>query len=319
MAGRFRRRPTYTTRPVRLSLFFALALLAAATAATPAAAQELFCDVQINRRSLQGNEYAFLDELEVEIARYLNTRPWTDDVYDNRERIDCAFEVTLTEAPSLSSFVGEVVVRTSRPVYGTGQPTRVLLLRDDAWAFSYTRGQSLLYDPNRFDPLTSLLDFYANVVLGYDYDTFAELGGTPYFEEARRIADLGRTRGSAVGWGGDLGEDRSRYTLVQELLDPNFEPLRRAYFAYHFGVLDHFVIEPEAAWARAVEVLGELHALYLQFNRRRYATDVFYAAKYEELVDLLADAPQRNEAYALLSEMDQAHIGAYDALVSAGR
>ena len=66
-------------------------------------------------------------------------------------------------------------------------------------------------------------------------------------------------------------------------------------------------------------MLGDLHELYLQFNRRRYATDVFYAAKYQELVDLLIDSPQRNEAYALLSEMDQAHIGPYDALVSTGR
>jgi hypothetical protein len=296
-----------------------LALLLALLAAAPAAAQELFCDVRINRAQLQGNEYAFLDDLEVEVARYLNTRTWTDDVYDNRERIDCAFEVTLTEAPSLSSFAGEVVVRSSRPIYGTGQPTQVLLLRDDAWAFTYTRGQALLYDPNRFDPLTSLLDYYAHVILGYDYDTFAELGGTPHFEEARRIADLGRTRGTSVGWGGDLGEDRSRYALVQELLDPDFEPLRRAYFDYHYGVLDHFTVDPEAAWDRALGVLEQLHALYLEFNRRRYATDVFYAAKYEELTDLLVEAPARNQAYAFLSEMDQAHIGTYDDLVAAGQ
>lgn len=295
------------------TLVIVLALLAAAA---PAGAQELFCQVGIDRQALRGNEYVFLDELRDEVSRYLNTRTWTEHVYDERERIDCSVQITLTEAPSLTSFAGQIVVQTSRPIYGTGQRTTVLLLRDAAWDFSYTRGQTLLYDPNRFDPLTSVLDFYANLILGYDYDTFSELGGTPYFERARRIAELGRTRGNASGWGNDVGQERSRYTLISELLDPDFEPLRRAQFAYHFGVLDSFVIEPEAAWAAAIEVLSGLHELHLQFNRRRYATDVFFGAKYEEIVSLLQEAPQRNEAYAFLSEMDPSHLGTYDTLVN---
>ncbi len=76
------------------------------------------------------------------------------------------------------------------------------------------------------------------------------------------------------------------------------------------------MIEPEAAWAAAIEVLSGLHELHLQFNRRRYATDVFFGAKYEEIVSLLQEAPQRNEAYAFLSEMDPSHLGTYDTLVN---
>lgn len=295
---------------------FLVVALALAAAAGPVRAQELFCQVDIAREALAGNEYEFIDELEAEVARYLNTRTWTEDVFGERERIDCAVQITLTAAPSLTSFVGQIVVRASRPVYGTGQRTTVLLLRDESWDFSYSRGQTLRYEPNRFDPLTSVLDFYANLILGYDYDTFDELGGTPYFERAREIAELARTRGSATGWGNDLNEDRSRTALIQEVLDPDFLPLRRAQFGYHFGVLDRFVAEPEEAWAAGVGVLAELHELYLQFNRRRYATDLFFAAKYEELAQLFREAPQRNEAYALLSEMDPSHISTYDALVN---
>ena len=303
-------------RAVTLRLALAGLLALAALAAPRAAAQELDCEVTINRAALTGNEFGFLDDLREEVRRYFNERAWTDDVWDLRERIDCQVRITLTDAPTLTSFTGSIVVQASRPIYGTGQRTNTMLIGDDRWTFSYTRGQSLIYDPNRFDAFLSVLDYYANVLLGYDYDTFSELGGTPYFEQARRIADLGRGNANALGWGGEPGDDRSRVVLVQELLDPAFAPLRRAHFAYHYDVLDAFVVEHEASWERALAVLQSLNELYQQFGRRRFATDVFWDAKYQELTALFRDAPQRNNAYALLSEMDPKHISTYDALVN---
>ena len=297
---------------MRRFVLLAVAVLAVA----PLRAQELACQVTINRQALSGNEYVFLDDLEDAVFRYLNNRAWTDDQFADRERIECSFQITLTEAPSLSSFVGQLVVQASRPIYGTAQRSTSILLRDETWEFNYTRGQSLIYDPNRFDALTSVLDFYANIILGVDYDTFSELGGTEFFNQARLIAEVARSNASSPGWGQDPSQERSRYALTEQLLDPRFEPLRRAHYTYHFGVLDHFLLQPEVAWAEALVMFQELHELYLQFNRRRYATDIFYGSRYQEFVALLLEAPQRNEAYALLSEMDAAHLGTYDALVN---
>ena len=278
-------------------------------------AQELNCQVTLSRAALAGSEFAYLDDLRTDVARYLNGRAWTDDVYEADERIDCRVQVTITSALSQTGFEAQLVVQASRPIYGTAQTTPTILLSDNSWAFNYTRGQSLVFDLNRFDPLTTLLDFYAHVLLGYDYDSFSELGGTPYFERARQIAEIARAAG-ADGWGEDLSETRSRYSLVQELLDPTFEALRRVHFLYHYSVLDQFVVQPETAWGGAVAALEELHTLFLQFNRRRYATDVFFATKHQEIANLLRDAPQRNQAYAFLSEMDAAHLSSYDVLVN---
>jgi hypothetical protein len=299
-------------RVVRL-LFLGAVLLGGARAG---AAQELFCTVNINRASLSGSEFVFLDDLQFEVERYLNNRAWTGEAFDERERIDCAVQITFTDAITQTQFRAQIAVQASRPIYGTAQRTPTLQVRDEEWQFSYTRGQALLYDPNRLDPFVSVLDFYANVILGYDFDSFAPLGGTPYFEAARRIAELGRANAGAIGWGSDLAEDRSRFSLVQELLDPAFAPLRQAHFDYHYTVLDQFVLQPEQAWEDALATLTALNELYQQFNRRRYATDVFFGVKFQEIADLLREAPRRAEAYALLSNMDAAHLSAYDALVS---
>ena len=294
----------------RLSLFLILCCCAATVRA-----QELNCVVDLNTSTLQGNEFQYLQELEINVNRYLNDRAWTDDLFENRERIDCSFQITILASRGQSGFSAELVVRASRPIYGTGQRTQTMLIADRAWDFNYTRGQNLIYDPNTFDDLTSVLDFYAMLILGYDYDSFGELAGTPFFEEARLTAELGRAR-TANGWTSEVGDDRSRYTLISEIMDPAFAPLRRANFSYHFDVLDRFVLDPETAWENALATLASIHELYLQFNRRRYATDVFFASKFEEIADLMVGSPARNEAYALLAEMDAAHLSTYDALVN---
>ena len=299
-----------------LALALLLGPLAGVALAPPAAAQELRCSVAVNRAQLQGDEFAFLDELRDDVAEYFNNRAWTEDVFQERERIDCSVQIVLTVAEGLTDFSGEVIVRASRPVYGTAQPTTLLLINDGDWEFRYTRGQALVFDPDRFDTLTSVLDFYAYLILGYDYDSFSPLGGTPHFERARRVAELARAN-NAEGWSAEFGESRSRFDLVRELLDPAFSPLRRAHYTYHYEVLDHFLLRPqEASWETATGVMRDLHELFLQFNTRRFATDVFFTSKYQEITALFEEAPTRSEAYALLSEMDPAHLSEYDRLVN---
>ncbi|HYE96208.1 MAG TPA: DUF4835 family protein [Rubricoccaceae bacterium] len=296
-------------------LFVAAALCLLATVfSPPARAQELNCTVAVDYTALQGNEFQFLSELREEIRRYLNDRSWTEDVYQDRERIDCGFNITFRQAEGLSRFQAQLVVTSTRPIYGTPQRTNVFAIQDDDWTFDYNRGQGLIFNPARFDSFVSVLDFYAYLILGYDYDTFSELGGEPYFERARQIAELARGVG-ALGWE-QAGDERTRSALIQQLLDPRYQPLRIALFEYHFGVLDHFATEHEAAWDRAVGVLERLFTLYEELGVRRYATDLFWSAKHQELAALLADAPRRSDAYDLLVEMDPPHQTTYDALIT---
>ncbi|MDX1530698.1 MAG: DUF4835 family protein [Rhodothermales bacterium] len=294
-------------------LFLALGLLLAAgvVLAPPAAAQELNCRVSVRYDALQGNEFTFLADLREEIEEYLNGRSWTEDRFDNFERIDCTVSVTFTEAQGLDRFRAQLAVGAQRPIYATAQRTTVFQVVDSDWEFQYNRGQPLIYEEQRFSALESLLDFYALLILGYDYDTFSELGGTRYFERARQIAELGQAQG-ASGWVA-LGDDDTRTSLVRQLLDPRFVPLRRAYFLYHFGALDRFTRRPEEAWESGFSAVEALYELFLETSRR-YATDVFFATKANELVELFEDFPERAQLYAILVEMDPARSSSYDRL-----
>jgi len=293
------------TRPLLAALFLV------ALAPRPAAAQELDCRVTVNFTALSGTEFTFLGELAREMEEYLNGRAWTEHRYQDAERIACSFGVTITEAAGLDRFNARVTVGSQRPIWGSPGRTPVFQVVDNSWAFTYNRGQALVFDPNRFDALTSFLDFYAFLILGYDYDTFAELGGTPFFEQARRVAELAQGQG-ALDWR-SLGEDQTRAALIRQLLDTRFQPLRLAYYRYHFGGLDRFTTDHRVAWEEAHAALLGVYELFLETSRR-YAIDVFFAAKSTEIPDLFGEFPDRTSLYSVLVDMDPGRSASYDRL-----
>ena len=209
----------------------ASAVLALLVAALPTAgqAQELNCTVRVDYSKLSGgSDYSFLQEFQQRVAERLNDQRWTEHEYQEFERIDCQVQINFEEALSLTSFRAGIVVAARRPIYGSPQTTTVVQFNDTDWQFTYSQGTPLNMDQERYDPITSVLDFYAYLILGYDYDTFSELGGTPFFERARRIAERAQVQ-NAPGWS-EFGNDRGRVTLITQLLDPTFKPLRVAYF-----------------------------------------------------------------------------------------
>lgn len=283
-------------------------------ALVPAArAQEFNCSVSVNYSQVSGTGFEFLDELEEQLEEYMNGQRFTNDRFLDYERIECNMRIIIQEAPTLTSFRAQLIVETRRPIYGTVQSTNVVRINDQNWVFSYAQGSALNFDVERFDALTSVIDFYAYVMLGYDYDTFSELGGTPHLQRARRIAEIAQGQ-NAAGWN-QAGSDRNRAELITQLLDPRFKPLRAAYFQYHYAGLDHFLLQPNDARIAVLEALRGLQSLY-EAQSRQYTLDLFFDTKYQELTALFTESNTSNEAFELLSQTDPAHLTEYNALVN---
>lgn len=297
-------------RSLKLLLLLPVMALGIEGGAVPAAAQEFDCSVQVDISSLSGSEFSFLEELEAKVESYFNEERWTEDRFQPFERISCTVQIFFQEATGLSDFRAQLVVASRRPIYATTQQTSVIRLRDAEWNFSYTKGEPLVHNTEQYDDFTSVLDFYACLMLGYDYDTFSSLGGTPHFEEARRIAELAQSTG-ASGWA-PVGR-QGRSTLITQILDPRYRPLREAYFQYHYAGLDRFVNETKAARRSVLEALESIQALN-QEVAGRYPIDLFFASKYEELAALFEEAPSASQAYTILSQLDAAHMSAYENL-----
>lgn len=274
--------------------------------------QELACRVQLDKSQLSGSDYGYLDELPQRVEEYMNARNWTDDEFQSFERIACSIQIIIEDAPSLSTFDAQLIVSSRRPIYGTTQSTVVLRVNDTNWEFEYSRGTSLDFDVDQYNPLTSVLDYYAYMILGYDYDTFSELGGTPHFEQARAIADRASGTGDP-GWS-SVSSQQNRLQLINEILGQRHRPLRRAYYQYHLNGLDRFVSDPSQARKSVLTALESLQDVNRSVSQS-YAMDLFFAAKYEEFAAIFEGGEVRDQAYNLLTQVDPSHSSEYNRLV----
>ena len=283
-------------------------ILVLATGST--SAQELNANVTVDRSQISGTSLGFLDNFADQIETYINQYDWIDATFQEEERIDMDLQIILLNVDDNFNFEAQVIVRSSRPIYNAAQETGLFLFNDEDWSFSYTPNRTLRHDELQFDQLTSLLDFYAYIILGFDFDSFSKLGGTSYYLEAQDIVSLAQT-GSSSGW--SRGTNRqNRAQLVTDLLNTNFEQFRVALYQYHRQGLDLFLDNPQKGRQQILEALQNI-----QRAKRNTSSnllfDIFFNTKYRELVSIFedADAEVRLNAFNLLSDIDQGHLTEY--------
>lgn len=266
--------------------------------------QELNCRVVIDRTQVTVSDPSVFDEMESDLSEFINNRKWTDDNFELEERINCNLLMTITAVPTVGVYEATVQIISSRPVYGTEYETVVMNFADRDWTFNYIPSRPINYNENSFtDNISSLLAYYAYVVIGMDYDTFGELSGAKYYEEAFRIVNNAQ-QSSFPGWQ-QLGSNRNRYWLIENLRNPSLEPVRNALYTYHRKGLDIFREEPDEARNVIAVALQNIQ----RANRTRprsILTISFMDAKATELAQIYSDGSPtiRKKAYGILTSID---------------
>lgn len=277
-------------------------------------AQEFNCEVSVNSRQVGGSAYDYVAELKGDIENYINNYRWTNDRYEPHERIICNMQIVLTGVDSNFNYTAEMVLTMRRPIYNTNQQSLTIVLSDNNWRFNYPRNKNLVHDEMQFDDLTSFIDFYVYIMLGFDYDTFAELGGSSYFNNAQNIFELGQNSG-VQGWGRSIGAQRNRFGLITDLTNPSYDDLRRAIYTYHRLGLDQFTLDEQISRSQVMNAL-EMVRENKRVTSNNYLFDIFFSTKYTEIVALFRDAgiETRLAAYNLLRDVDPAHTSEYERL-----
>jgi len=301
---------------LQISIFVNVLLLLVLTVNPKSlSAQELNCSVTVNDRQISGSSTEYVTELAPAIERYLNENRWTNDRYEDHERIRCNIQILLTDVDGNSNFTAEAVITANRPIYNTNRQTTLIVISDSAWRFNYSRNKNLIFDDLQFDDLTSFLDFYAYIILGYDYDSFSDLGGSSHFNSALSIFEIAQNIG-AQGWGRSIGAQRNRFGLINDLTNPSYRDLRSAYYRYHRLGLDQFTQQEELARNEIIEAL-DLIRENKRVTSNNYLFDLFFSTKYLEIVASLRDASPstRTAAYNILRDVDPANTSEYRRLI----
>src|SRR3546814_11741627 len=135
-----------------------------------------------------------------------------------QERIDFSFVITINSWDGSSNFTAQAQIVSTRPVFNTSYNSPVLSMSDNNFNFNYTEGQLMDYSDQQYmSNLTSLLAYYAYIIVGLDADTFEQNGGTPFYTAARHIVNNAQNTGFS-GWSSMSGMS-NRFWLVHILLD----------------------------------------------------------------------------------------------------
>jgi len=278
--------------------------------------QELNCKVVVNSERIATSDRQVFQDMEVAFSQFLNERRWTDDVFENEERIKCNLNMTIDEMPSIGSFRATVQIQSARPIYNSNYESIILNFADRDWTFDYVESQPLDFNQNSYTSnLTSMLAYYANIVIGLDYDSFGELGGTKHFQLANNIV-TNATSSNRPGWT-SLESIRNRFWLVENLLNQRMVEMRKNLYTYHRLGLDIFQEKPDEAQQNILNTLKSIQDVR-RSNPQSILVIAFLDAKTDELVNIFSASDNQNkrEAYNLLIEIDPSKREKYARIIS---
>jgi hypothetical protein len=276
--------------------------------------QELKCNIQINSEQVQGTNKKIFETLQSVLYEFMNNRSWTNHVFTNEERIECNMLITVQEYAN-PDFKGTLQLQVRRPVFNSSYNSVLLNYIDQNFQFSYTEFESLQFNETSYTSgLTSLMAYYAYVILGLDYDSFSLKGGTDFFRKAEMIVSNAQVS-TEKGWKSyEASNNKNRYWLIQNLLDDKYSQVREFYYKYHRLGLDVMAEKPSEGRDEIAEDLTLLQQVYRNKpDAYMYLLQVVFDAKSDEWVNIFSESypEEKTRVVKILKEMDPANLTKY--------
>lgn len=281
--------------------------------AIPAKSQDLNAIVKITYNELPNPDKQLIADLQIAVTSFLNNKKWSEDRIQINEKIDCIFVLNLKSLES-DNFTANVEIQSSRPVYGTTYNT-ILFHHLDRWEFKYSLNLPLDFNENSYtSQLTSLLAFYSYLIIGLDYDTYSQDGGSAYFKKAKNIKDLAINE---IGWGIKDGKNNfNRYFMIENLIDERYKPIHSTLYLYHLKGMDIMSKDIDKARTVIFDALNELKTIHNLYPNS-FTLFLFFEAKSNELVKIFGKATptQKNKAYELLVQLNPYYKNKYEEIL----
>jgi hypothetical protein len=274
--------------------------------------QELNCKVDLNTQQVQGTQLKQIsDQLKKAIFEFMNNTRWTNHVYTVKERIDCSILINITKELGSDEYLATLQITSTRPIYKSSYESPMFNYIDENFQFKFQQFTNLEWNLTTFqNNLTSVLAYYAYVIIALDYDSFSPLGGTEYWQKAQQIVNNAQTA-TEKGWRSSEG-NKNRYWLVENQLQPVFQGIRDCHYKYHREGLD--IMSEKTDEGRA-NVLKAIQLLVPVYNNRpaSFNMEIFFNAKTQDLINIFSQGTPDEKAKSVetLMLIDPANTSKY--------
>jgi len=208
-------------------------------------AQELQAKVNINHQQVQGTDASVFENLQQTLEQFINDRQWTALQFQENERIQCSFNITVTKYDaSENKFTCTALIQANRPVYNASYTTTLYNNRDKNFDFEFVQFDQLNFNEEVIDnQLVALAAYYAYLIIGLDMDSFAPMGGTDVLQRCMNLVNNAQNLGFP-GWKA-FDDDRNRFAIINDYLDEAMKPFRQLQYDYYRTGLDEMASNVE--------------------------------------------------------------------------
>lgn len=296
-------------------IIVALALLIAANSYE----QEFQAKITVNASRVATTvDKKIFTTLQNQLTNFFNNRKWTGDAYKNTEKIDCNFVLNLEGSPETNIYKGSLLIQSARPVFGTTYQAALINYQDPDILFKYIEYQPVEFNENRVAGsdafaanLTAVFAYYANVILGLNYDSYSLKGGDKYFQKALNIVNNAPEGSNLNGWKQFDGL-RNRFWLIENLSNPKNNILHNVLYGYYRSGFDKMIGNEKEAVSSFVQSISQLKT-FNQENPNSMFMQFFMQNKMSELVGIFqrGGMEDKMKATEMLSNLDPANSGKY--------
>lgn len=282
--------------------------------------QEFNCKAIVIAEQVQGTDPQVFKTLEQALSDFVNTRKWTSETYQNKEKIECVFTLIVNKTIEgvEGGFTGRLSIQATRPVFNSTYTTSLVNYVDKDFAFRYVQFQPIEFNDNRItgsDALVSnlpaVIAYYCYIILGLDYDSFALKGGTDYLTRAMNIANNAPEHKAINGWKATENQ-RNRFWLIDQMMNNRFAGMRDVVYKYHRLGLDMMTTDAEASRNTINALFPQLQQINNE-NPSSIWMQFFFNAKSDEIINFLALTPmnEKQKLVPILSQLDVSNAGKY--------
>src|SRR5260221_8045758 len=282
-------------------------------------AQELQANVSVVASRLSSTiDHKIFQTLQSSLYNFINGRKWSNEGFQNGEKIVCNFLINISSAGDNNTFQATLTVQAGRPVYNSSYQSPLINFQDASFSFRYVEYQPLDFNENRVqgsEPfaanLTAEIAYYVYIILGLDFDSFSLRGGDPYFQKALNIVNNAPDSRDINGWKAFDGI-RHRYWLVENLTNSKYTLVHDAYYSYYRTGMDQLYNKEADGRTAVLNALNMLNTVNTE-TPNTMILQFFFQSRASEGSNVFLKSPPDEKARALdlLTKLDISNINKY--------
>jgi hypothetical protein len=298
---------------------FLIAFLISMVIGQTTRAQELLARVTVNSDRVGSKvDRRIFQTLQTGLVNFLNNRKWTNETYQQNEKIVCNFLLNIATNKDNNVYTASLTIQAARPIYNTSYDSPLINFIDDNLTFRYVEFQNIEFNENRVagsDPyisnLTAVFAYYVYLILGLDGDSFAPRGGDPYFVKVQNIVNNAPDGRDLSGWKAFDGQ-RNRYWLMDNLTNARFALTHDVIYNYYRAGMDNMFDNETQARAGVLNALNLLNTINADLPNTMFIP-FFFQGKSFELIKMFRNATpdEKSRAVDLLSKLDITNANTY--------